>query len=45
MREHLLGIALNHIAVELSTTEVNRRFLQRLLFRRQFKIHRLFSLV
>jgi hypothetical protein len=39
MSEHLLGVALDHVPVELSTSKFDRRTLQGLLLRRQFKIH------
>jgi hypothetical protein len=31
MREDLLSVALNHVAVELAPSELDRRLLQRLL--------------
>jgi hypothetical protein len=38
-REHLLSVALDHVAVELATGKLNGCRLQFLLLRCQFKIH------
>jgi hypothetical protein len=39
VRKELLGVALDHVAVELSTSELSSFLLQGLLFGRQFEIH------
>ena len=45
MREDLLSVALNHITVELLTSELDCCLLQGLLFSRQVKIHGMFDRV